>query len=92
MSGAIKGDQTVDYRIDVRKGQTMKISLPSKNAFFNVNEPDAGDVSIFVGSGEGSHFEGPVKQTGTYTIRVYQMRNTARRGEAAPYTLRVDVQ
>ena len=49
IKGSIKGDQTVDYVINARKGQSANISLGSKNssAYFNLIAPGETDVAIF---------------------------------------------
>ncbi len=93
VSGSIKGDQYIDYRISVRAGQRMDITLqPTKGSpYFNVAEPGSADVAIFRGSSDGQLYSGTTAKSGTYTIRVYQMRATARRGETASYRLTVSV-
>ena len=52
-------------------------------------EPGAGSVAIFVGSNSGNQFEVRTGRAGVYTIRVYQMRATGRRGEIARYALSI---
>lgn len=87
LKGSIKGYESVDYLVNARQGQTMTVKQIAGKAYFNVIEPDAGDVAIFVGSSEGSSYQGVLAHGGAYTIRVYQMRSTARRGESASYTI-----
>jgi hypothetical protein len=48
-------------------------------------------VAIFVGSTSGNRFEAELPADGEYTIRVYLMRNAARRNETANYTLEVGI-
>lgn len=86
----IKGDETVDYRLDARAGQTMEITLKSSNRFtyFNILPP-GGETAIFVGSTSGNHFSGALPQNGGYTVRIYLMRNAARRNETADYRLAI---
>jgi hypothetical protein len=93
VKGRIKGDQYRDYLVNARDGQTMTVTLvnPDGRAFFNVLPPGSNDVAVFVGSTSGNSFQGPVPGTGNTTVRVYQMRATARRGEAASYTLTIGV-
>ncbi len=91
LKGSIKGYESVDYQLDAQAGQTMTVTQTAGKAYFNIIEPNADGAAIFVGSSDGKNFKGLLKQSGTYTIRVYQMRNTARRGESAGYTLHVDV-
>jgi hypothetical protein len=89
INGTVKGDQTVDYVINVKKGQTMNVSMTSTNGsnYFNIMEPDQKDVAIFVGSTSGNQFEQVLNKSGDYKIRVYLMRSAARRNEAGKYRL-----
>ncbi len=71
----------------------MRVSLTSKKAFINIFEPDkgVGDGAMFIGSTEGANYTGILSKSGTYTIQVYFMRNEARRGTTAPYTLEIGI-
>jgi hypothetical protein len=93
MKGAIKGDQFRDYTVNARAGQTMTVTLsnPDGRAFFNVLPPGSTGEAVFVGSTSGNSFRGPVPGNGVTTIRVYQMRATARRGEVANYSLAIGI-
>jgi hypothetical protein len=93
VKGTIKGDQYRDYTVNARAGQTLTVALtnPDGRAFFNVLPPGSADEAVFVGSSSGNSFRGPVPGNGNTTIRVYQMRATARRGEVASYTLTIGV-
>lgn len=92
ITGKIKGDQMVDYQLRASAGQSMvAIFKPSNmSAYFNVLPPGS-DVAIFVGSMSGNRFDAELPGDGVYTIRVYLMRNAARRNETANYTLEVGV-
>jgi hypothetical protein len=46
---------------------------------------------MFIGSSAGNRFSGPLTVSGPHTILVYLMRNAARRGETANYTLTIGV-
>ena len=93
LKGTIKGDQYRDYTVNARAGQTMTVTLnnPDGRAFFNVLPPGSANEAVFVGSSSGNSFKGPVPGNGATTVRVYQMRATARRGEVANYTLTIGV-
>ena len=93
IKGSIKDDQTVDYLINARKGQSANISLGSKNssAYFNLIAPGETNVAIFNSSNEGNQFEGKLTKTGDYKVRVYLMRNVARRNEVANYSLDISI-
>ena len=92
IKGKISGDQTVDYRVRAGAGQSLMVAFTPDNssAYFNVIAPGA-DSALFIGSTSGNRFESTLPASGTYTIRVYLMRNAARRGESVNYTLQVGV-
>jgi hypothetical protein len=93
VNGAIKGYQFIDYRIAVRAGQQMYVSLrPTRGSpYFNIVEPGSKDVAVYNSSMGTQTFSGTTAKSGAYTIRVYQMRASARRGEVASYRLDVAV-
>lgn len=93
LKGSIKGDQYRDYIVNARAGQTMTVTLtnPDGRAYFNVMAPGSTGEAVFIGSTEGNRFNGPVPGTGANTVRVYQMRATARRGAIANYTITIGV-
>jgi Periplasmic lysozyme inhibitor of I-type lysozyme len=90
VKGRIRGHQIVDYQVRARAGQSIVAILTSSNlsAYFNVLPPGS-ETAIFIGSSSGERFEGEIPADGVYTIRVYLMRNAARRDETARYTLTV---
>ncbi len=92
IKGTIKGDQTIDYQLRADAGQVMVVAFKPSNAsaYFNVLPPSS-EEAIFVGSSAGNSFSADLKTSGVYTIRVYLMRNAARRNESASYTLDVGV-
>jgi hypothetical protein len=93
VKGSLKGDQTIDYKVGARAGQTMNVTLKSSNGsnYFNVLPPGSNDVAVFVGSTDGNQWTGTLAADGTYTIRVYLMRSAARRNESANYALAVGI-
>ncbi len=93
VKGSLKGDKIVDYKLRAKAGQTMSVALKTSNAsnYFNVLPPGSKDVAIFIGSTSGNEWTGPLPADGEYTIRVYLMRNAARRHETANYTLTVGI-
>lgn len=92
ITGRLKGYQIVDYQLRAGTGQTMTVNFKPSNpsAYFNVLPPGT-DEAIFVGSGSGNRCEAELPADGVYTIRVYLMRNAARRNETANYTLEVGI-
>ena len=93
VKGTVHGDQTIDYMLRARAGQTMSVKLATRHGanYFNVLPPGSDNVAIFVGSTGGNEWSGALPSDGDYTLRVYLMRSAARRNESAPYTLTVSV-
>jgi hypothetical protein len=92
LQGKLEGDETVDYKVHAAAGQGMAVVFRPSNrsAYFNVLPPGS-DEALFVGSSSGDRFEGDLPAEGVYTIRVYLMRNAARRNERTSYELEVGV-
>lgn len=90
--GTIRGYSTVDYIVGARAGQTMRVNMRTSNAsaYFNIIAPGA-QSATFDGSVRGNSFSGRLPQTGDYRVRVYLMRNAARRGETATFSLDIGV-
>ena len=93
LTGTIKGSQTIDYTLRAQAGQVMAVSFKPSNAsaYFNVMAPGSTGEAIFIGSTSGNEYSGDLAASGEYTIRVYLMRNAARRNETANYQLDVRV-
>ncbi|MBK1619574.1 hypothetical protein CKO42_14225 [Lamprobacter modestohalophilus] len=89
VEGQIKGRESVDYLLGAREGQSMNVSMATDNrsSYFNIIAPGKANEAIFVGSIAGNQFEGTLPASGDYKIRVYLMRNAARRDETAKYRL-----
>lgn len=92
LHGNLHGYDTVDYVLGARAGQTLSVRLQPTNAsaYFNVTRQGA-DEALFIGSTSGNQFTGRLPANGDYVVRVYLMRNAARRDEHANYTLTVGV-
>ena len=92
LNGTIKGYETVDYLVDARAGQILTISFQSSNlaSYFNVIEPGT-DFAMFNGAMLGNSYTNKLSANGSYTIRIYMMRNAARRNETASYTLNLSL-
>jgi hypothetical protein len=91
IEGRIKGRQYVDYVFPAGAGESLKVRLETSNNsnYFNLLAPGETDVAFFVGSSSGNSYEGVAPTSGDYKARVYLMRNSARRGGAANYTLTI---
>jgi hypothetical protein len=94
VQGTLVGDQTVDYKLRARAGQQMNVLLEASNGstYFNVLPPGSNDVAVFVGSNGGNQWSGTLEADSEYTVRVYLMRNAARRDEKSRYTLKVAIE
>lgn len=92
VKGKIKGDLIIDYQLRASAGQSMDVTFKPNNlsAYFNILPPGSVEA-LFVGSMSGNHFESALPADGVYTIRVYLMRNAARRNETAEYSLEVGI-
>ena len=90
LKGRLEGDQTIDHTLTAGAGQTLRIQLAPSNASdcFNLLPPGS-DEAIHIGSSASNDFAGALKTGGTHAIRVYLMRNAARRNENTTDTLDV---
>ena len=93
LESSITGREIVDYKLDVKEGQYMNISMATRHGatYFNLMEPGQEYEAIYNASINGNQFEGIAAKSGDYTIRVYMMRSAARRGETAEYRLEMIV-
>src|SRR4249919_3284655 len=78
----VRGGESVDHRVQAHAGQVLTVKLDSTKAYFNILEPGSADVAIYNSSMDTNAWTGTLKRSGAYTVRVYQMRNNARRGNA----------
>ncbi len=90
--GTVRGYDGANYRINVRGGQRLAVTMDSSNGsnYFNILGPGGGDA-LFNGSISGDFADIIVPASGDYTVQVYLMRNAARRNEQARYTLGIEV-
>ncbi|OYU16119.1 MAG: hypothetical protein CFE37_01845 [Alphaproteobacteria bacterium PA4] len=93
LKGSIKGDNDRDYLVSARAGQVLTVMLKPSNAstYFNILPPGSTGEASFIGSSEGNRASQPISATGDTVIRVYLMRNAARRGESSSYTLDIGI-
>lgn len=91
VTGALKGDETIDYLVSLRAGQPLNVSMATRTTSlaFNIMEPGEQQVAIYNGSVNGLQYEGTTARDGDYRIRVYLVRASARRGSAASFRLEV---
>lgn len=89
---SIRGYDGINYRVNVRGGQRLAVTMDSTNGsnYFNILGPDGGEA-LFNGSISGNFADVIVPASGDYVVQVYLMRNAARRNEQARFTLRIEV-
>jgi hypothetical protein len=93
--GTVTGYQTAIYSLEARGGDRADISLKApKNTslYYNIISPSG--KTIFDGSmspNNAQRFSQTLNEGGYYRFRVYLMRNDARRGKRADFTLNVSL-
>ncbi len=90
VTGTIKGRASADYVFTGTAGMPLRIDLKSPNtsAYFNLTR-EGSDEALFSGAVGGNAFQGTLPESGAYVVKVYLMRNAARRNAKASYTLRI---
>lgn len=94
MQGSFSGYDSVEYTLSAKAGQTMTVKVTgSTNANFNVFAPGAkpGEAESLSQGNMGSSWSGRLPATGAYTVQVYQMRASARRGTKVEYSITFDI-
>ncbi|MCB1469612.1 MAG: SH3 domain-containing protein, partial [Rhizobiaceae bacterium] len=71
-------------------GQSASLSTNNPSSYFNIQARGASQA-LFNGSIDGNLGDVIVPSSGDYVIQVYLMRNAARRGERADFSLRIEV-
>lgn len=90
VSGKVTGYQVLVYEFDGAAGVKTSVLLThpgSASLYHNVIAPSGN--TVFNGSLEGSRFQANLRERGRYQVRVYLMRNDARRGKNVNFTLRI---
>lgn len=88
LQGSLTGEESVDYLIAADAGQRLSVDVSSNTASLSFNIlPQGSDEALFIGSTSGNVADLPIPAAGTYVVRVYLMRNAARRAETADYAL-----
>ncbi len=90
IEGGITGREIVDYVVGAEAGQILSVDMQTSNASATFNILPAGsEEALFIGSTSGNVADVPLAAAGDYAIRVYLMRNAARRDETASYSLAI---
>lgn len=90
IKGALKGNQSRTFLVNLRAGQKMTVKLVSNNASanFNVTAPGAMQA-MFIGSVSGNEFADTIPSSGDYKVDLFLMRNAARRNESVNFTITI---
>lgn len=88
----ISGYEGIDYILHVRAGQRLAATFRTDNcsSYFNIKAQGSSEA-LFNGSTSGDLGDVIVPSDGDYVVEVYLMRNAARRGESARFSLTVEV-
>lgn len=94
VKGTFAGYDSINYTLSAKEGQQMTVKITgSNNANFNVFGPGAapGAAEALGNGAVGSDWTAKLPASGKYTIQVFQMRATARKGAKVPHTLSVGI-
>jgi hypothetical protein len=88
LAATITGDEAVRYVLSASAGQRMSVEMRTTNAsaYFNITAPGATEA-LHIGSVAGNSYDGILPTGGKFAVDVYLMRNAARRGETAEFTI-----
>ena len=98
VSGTVTGDEYMDYRLGASAGQEMFIDLQvadsngSGTIYFNLLPPGSDGVAIYNGSMDGNTATVALPESGSYTIRVYQMGNDRDAGATTGFNMDLSIQ
>ncbi|MEH6394491.1 hypothetical protein [Pseudoalteromonas sp.] len=86
----ITGNEFNDYLVSGNAGDILNVTLTPSNLSNNFNILPAGsNEAVFIGSIEGHYVKHQLAKDGDYIVRVYLMRNAARRNETSSYKLTI---
>lgn len=90
IKGALKGNQSRTFLVNLRAGQKMTVKLVSNNASANFNVTAPGTMqAMFIGSVSGNEFADTIPSSGDYKVDLFLMRNAARRNESVNFTITI---
>ena len=86
----ITGNEFNDYLVNGNAGDILNVTLTPSNLSNNFNIlPVGSSKAVFIGSIEGHYVKHQLAKDGDYIVRVYLMRNAARRNETSSYKLTI---
>lgn len=98
VSGAIIGDEYIDYRLGAKKGQKMfaELTVVDSNGtgtvYFNILPPGSTGEAIYNSSIDGNTTTVTLPQSGNYLIRVYHMGDDADSGKTSGFRIDLSIQ
>ncbi len=88
ITGGVRGDESAEHIVAAKAGQILSVDLLSSNASANFNVlPADSQEALFVGSTSGAVADLSAPEKDDYVMRIYLMRNAARRDVTVRYTL-----
>jgi hypothetical protein len=95
LAGRIAGRDSIVYMLSARAGQVLRVTLETRSTslHFNVYVPGKGpgDEALYISDQGGNSYSGPLPADGSYSVSVFLNRAAARRGEAADFQMRFDI-
>lgn len=86
----ITGNEFNDYLVSGKAGDVLNVTLSPSNLSNNFNILPAGsNKAVFIGAVKGHYVRHQLAKDGDYVVRVYLMRNAARRNESSDYQLTI---
>lgn len=98
VSGEITGQEYADFRLGANAGQEMFVELTVTQSdgdgtvYFNILPPGSTGEAIYNASIDGNTTTVPLPDSGTYTIRVYQMGNDEDTGRTSAFNVDLSIQ
>ncbi|MEO1092336.1 MAG: hypothetical protein AAFX81_17070 [Pseudomonadota bacterium] len=92
VTGTVDGYRSTAYAVPVASAQTLTVTFQpaSQNLYMNVqNAADPSGAAVHRGEVDGPTSSLIAPEAGTYVIRPFQPRASARRGETVTYTITI---
>lgn len=90
LAGQLRGYEQHDYRLPLRQGQLLRLSLGSNKPSTRFSLlPPGGGTALLQGAGDSRRYSVRVLQDGDFTLRIYQTVDAARLGESSRFSLQL---
>jgi len=92
ITDSIKGYDLNIYQLAARAGQMLSVTFKPSNesCYYNIDGV-VGRRFLFNGTMDTGDYSGALPNDGDYQIKVYQMRNAARRDERCTFSLSLEI-